>query len=407
MHPNKKKVLVAASMALGLALAGCANTEGGGEDTGADRVDLPVIESIDTPADAILPAGDGNATCPDTTTLTYIGAQTGPNAQLGINIYNGVQQAIDEHNAANPNCQVQFVKRDTEGSPDRAPGPVTQTVNDTNVVGVIGLPFSGESRATGQIFNQAGLVHITPAATGPNLSQNGWKTFFRGLGNDSVQGPAAATMITEMLQAQTVYVVQDDTEYGIGLAATTTEALGDAVVGSDRITTGQRDFAATVSQIVSAAPDAVFISGYFAEGAPLVQQLVQRGYEGQIVAPDGIKDNEFVRQAGDSSEGVYFTCPCIPGELIPTFAEGYKQVSGGADPGTYSIEGYDAATVLLSGIDAGNQDRASLLEWVRTYDKPGLSKHYKWDETGELQAPDVFGYKVQDGAILPVGKIEQ
>lgn len=411
MH-TRKKALAATAVAFGLALTGCANSSDSTSSSGdsassSDKVDLPAIDTIETPADAVLPAGDGNGTCDPTTTIGYVGAMTGPNAQLGINIYNGIQLAIDQHNEANPNCQVQFTKLDTEGTPDKAPGPVTQMVSNPNVIGVVGLPFSGESKATGQIFDQAGLVHVTPSATNPSLTENGWTTFFRGLGNDAVQGPAAATLITNMLDSKTVYVVQDDSDYGIGLGTQTSDALGDALAGSDKITTGQKDFGATVSKIMSANPDAVFFSGYYAEAAPFVQQLVQKGYTGQIVAPDGVKDNEFVKQAGDTANGVYFTCPCIPGELIDSFSEAYKGVSGGSDPGTYSIEGYDAATVLLSGLDAGNTTRPALLEWVRTYDKDGLSKHYKWDDKGELEAPDVYAYKVQDGAIVPVGMIKE
>lgn len=403
------KVLAASFLAVGLATAGCANSSGGGTaesgSASGSKVDLPAIDQVETPADAVLPKGNGNATCAPTTTIGYVGAMTGPNAQLGINIYNGVQQAIDEHNEANANCQVQFKKLDTEGTPDKATGPVTQIVSDPNVVGVVGLPFSGESKATGNIFEQAGLVHITPAATNPGLTTNGWKTFFRGLGNDAVQGPAAATLMTGKLKAEKVYLVQDDSDYGIGLGTATSEALGDKLAGTDKITTGQKDFGATVQKIISAEPDAVFFSGYYAEGAPFVQQLVTGGYEGAIVTPDGVKDDQFLKQAGDSANGVYFTCPCIPGELIPTFAEGYKKVAN-AEPGTYSIEGYDAATVLLGGIDAGKVSRPDLLEWVKTYDKAGLSKPFKWDDKGELQAPDVYGYKAEGGKILPVGKIE-
>ena len=150
--------------------------------------------------------------------------------------------------------------------------------------------------------------------------------------------------------------------------------------------------------------DAVFYSGYYAEGAPFDQQLVNKGYKGTFIGPDGLQDDQFIKQAGDASANAYFTCPCIPGELLPTFAKDYKALAG-IDPGTYSIEGYDAATVLLSGIDAGNQDRASLLEWVKTYDKDGLSKHYKWNDKGELQAPTVYGYKTENGKIVPIGAI--
>jgi len=133
---------------------------------------------------------------------------------------------------------------------------------------------------------------------------------------------------------------------------------------------------------------------------------VAKGFTGTFVGPDGLKDDQFIKQAGSASANAFFTCPCIPGELIPTFESAYKALAN-AEPGTYSIEGYDAATVLLAGIDAGNQDRAKLVNWVKTYDKDGLSKHYKWDDKGELQAPTVYGYKVENGKIVPIGAIGQ
>ncbi|MGN8129826.1 branched-chain amino acid ABC transporter substrate-binding protein [Paenarthrobacter sp. 22069] len=353
----------------------------------------------------MLPAGDGKATCPATTTLAYAGAQTGPNAQLGVNIFNGIQLAIDQHNKANPGCQVQFKKFDTEGDPNKATGPVTQLVSEPEILGVIGLPFSGESKATGNIFEQKGLVHITPSATNPTLTQNGWTTFFRGLGNDAVQGPAAAKFLTGKLGAKKVYLVQDDSDYGIGLGTSTSAGLGSVLAGTEKVTTGQKDFSAVISKIMNAKADAVFYAGYYPEGAPFDQQLVGKGFTGTFVAPDGVKDDQFIKQAGDASNNTYFTCPCLPGELIPDFASAYKDVSKGAAPGTYSIEGYDAATVLLSGIDAGKQSRPDLLAWVKSYDKDGLSKHYKWDDKGELQAPTVYGYKVENGKIVPIGPI--
>jgi len=405
----RKKVLVsfALAAAAGLVLAGCANqaSTGGATSTAASgRVNLPAQTSVTVPPNAVLPAGDGKATCPAGLDIAYIGAETGANAQLGINIYNGVQLAIDQHNKANPGCQVNFTKFDTEGDPNKATGPVTQAVNTASIIGVVGLPFSGESKATGNIFEQAGLVHITPSATNPNLTQNGWKTFFRGLGNDAVQGPAAASFMTGPLKAKTVYLVQDDSDYGIGLGTTTTAALGSALVGSDKVITGQKDFSATISKIMNAKPDAVYYSGYYAEGAPFDQQLVAKGFTGTFVAPDGVKDDQFIKLAGDASANAYFTCPCTPGELIPDFAKAYNAAFS-AQPGTYSIEGYDAATVMLSGIGKGNITRPDLLKWVAGYDADGLSKHYKWDATGELATPAVYGYRVLDGKIVLTGVI--
>jgi len=403
----RKKALtagVAAAAAL-LLLAGCANKAGSPDATsGGGGIDVPAVTSVDTPKDAVLPAGDGKGKCAATTTIAYIGAETGANAQLGINIFNGVQLAIDQHNKANPDCQVQFKKFDTEGTPDKATGPVTQAVGEADIVGVIGLPFSGESKATGNIFEQQGLVHLTPSATNPGLTKNGWTTFFRALGNDSQQGPAAAKFVTDTLKAKKVYLVQDDSDYGIGLGTATSDALGSALVGTDKVTTGQKDFSATISKILNKKPDAVYYAGYYAEGAPFDQQLVAKGYKGAFVGPDGVKDDQFIKLAGDASKNAYFTCPCIPGELLTDFAKEYQAASNAA-PGTYSIEGYDATTVLLAGIDAGKQTRADLKDWVKNYDKDGLSKHYKWDATGELQAPAVYGYKVDGGKIVYVGPI--
>ena len=406
----RKKVLtsLAAAATFSMLLSACANQAGPGttESSGSsNKVNIPALSKVDVPSGAVKPAGDGKATCPSTTTLAYAGAQTGPNAQLGVNIFNGIQLAIDQHNKANPGCQVQFKKFDTEGDPNKATGPVTQLVSEPDIVGVVGLPFSGESKATGNIFEQKGLVHITPSATNPTLTENGWTTFFRGLGNDAVQGPAAAKFLTGKLGAKKVYLVQDDSDYGIGLGTSTSAGLGSALAGTEKVTTGQKDFSAVISKIMNAKADAVFYAGYYAEGAPFDQQLVGKGFTGTFVAPDGVKDDQFIKQAGDASNNAYFTCPCIPGELISDFATAYKDISKGAEPGTYSIEGYDAATVLLSGIDAGKQSRADLLAWVKAYDKDGLSKHYKWDAKGELQAPTVYGYKVENGKIVPVGPI--
>lgn len=390
-----------------LLLAACANSSDGsdkGAGGSAALNDLPAVDSIDVPAGALDPAGDGKAKCDSSTTIGYVGAMTGPNAQLGINIYQGVQTAITEHNTANPDCQVKFKKFDTEGDPNKATGPTTQAVNEKEIVGIIGLPFSGESKATGRILEDAGLVHITPSATNPGLTTNGWTTFFRGMGNDNVQGPAAAELATK-IGAKTVYVVRDDSDYGIGLANSTEEALGNRVAGTDKITTGQKDFSATISKIINEKPDAVFYAGYYAEGAPLDQQLVGKGYKGPFIGPDGVKGDEFIKLSGDASSNAYFTCPCLPGELIPEFAKSYKTQSDGLAPGTYSIEGYDATAIMLNGLDTGNTTRAKLFDFVSNYSGQGFSKLFDWDETGELSETPVFGYKVQDGKVVSVGKI--
>ncbi|MDT8915022.1 branched-chain amino acid ABC transporter substrate-binding protein [Amycolatopsis sp. PS_44_ISF1] len=379
-----------------ISLSACAardNSGSGGGDSSAPQAAAPSAA-----ADAADPAGDGKAQCAPTS-IAYAGTINGANAALGQNILNGAKLAVDQHNAANKGCQVKLEQFDTEGTPDKAPGIVTQIVNTPSIIGVVGLPFSGESKAAGNIFNSAGLVSVTPSATNPSLSQNGWKTFFRGLGNDNVQGPAAAKFITGELKAGKVCVIQDDSDYGVGLATAITQALGSKVTCNDKVKTKQTDFSAVVNKVKSAAPDAVFYSGYYQEAAPFAQQLNDAGVTAKFVGPDGVKDDEFVKGAGDAAANAYFTCPCVPADQFTKFTDAYKAAAG-KDPGTYSPEAYDLATILLKGIDSGKKDRAGLLDFVKTYDGQGITKHFKWDDKGELASSTVWTYKVEGGKIV-------
>lgn len=368
----------------------------------------PVSSSSSSSAPAlhpVLPAGNGKAKCSGVS-IAYIGALTGAAAALGIAIRNAAKLAVKQHNDNNPNCQVTFKQFDTQGDPSVAPGVSTQAINEKDIIGVVGLPFSGESKAVGKSFNTAGLVTVSPSATDPALSTNGWKTFHRVLGNDASQGPAAADFITNDLGASTVCVIEDDSDYGKGLAAEVEKKLGDKVACTDDVKTGQKDFSATVTKVTSTAPDAVFYAGYYPEAGPFVQQLKQAGFTGKIVTPDGVKDPQFIKLAGQSAaQGVYFTCPCVPADASATFANQYKQAFG-TDPQTYSAESYDAATILLSGIDHGNTTRAKELNWVDNYNADGITKHIQFTNTGELAGtPAIWSYVVQGNDIVKYKQI--
>ncbi|HVV10562.1 branched-chain amino acid ABC transporter substrate-binding protein [Amycolatopsis sp.] len=354
-------------------------------------------------ANAANPAGDGKAVCSGVS-LAYAGTINGSSAALGQNILRGADLAVKQHNQANPGCQVTLKQFDTQGKPDQAPGIVTQVISEADIIGVVGLPFSGESKAAGNLFNQAGLVTISPSATNPGLANNGWKTFFRGMGNDAVQGPAAAKFLTDTLKASKVCVIEDDSEYGTGLAAQVTQALGAKATCSDKVKTGQTDFSAVVNKISTESPDAIFYAGYYPEAGPFAQQLNDKGVTAKFVGPDGVKDPEFVKGAGAGANNAYFTCPCVPEDNFKDFTAAFKQVEG-ADPGTYSPEGYDVTTIMLKGIDSGIKDRAGLLNYVKNYDGQGLTKHFKWDAKGELSDTPVWSYRVENGKIVNNGQI--
>nr|WP_067546069.1 branched-chain amino acid ABC transporter substrate-binding protein [Nocardia crassostreae] len=392
--------------AAALSLAGCSDksTDNGSGTTGGGGAALTIQPVVQVDQDgkevaagdssaAATAAGDGKATC-SPAAIAMAGPLTGPNANLGLNIVRGVKLAIDEFNKANAGCKITLKEFDTEGNPQKATQVIPTIINDPSIVGLIGPTFSGETKATGQVPSDAGLLALTPSATNPDLTKNGWKTFFRGLGNDAVQGPAVAKYLASGGKYKKICVVKDNTEYGTGLAANLTSTLGsiaDASCVAD-VKEGDKDFSAVVSKLNSAKPDAIYYAGYYAEAAPLVQQLRSGGVTAEFISADGTKDVEFVKQAGDASKDALLSCPCGPAP--DSFAKAYKE-SSGFEAGTYSVEGYDLTTIVLKAIASGKTSRADVVEFVRTYSGQGLARQYSWCSSGELAKALIWMYQVK------------
>ena len=414
MHRTARRASGGAALLLAatLVLTACGPQSQGGDDetststeTEGGSGELSIVPSVqididgaEVPAAAagnpVDPAGDGSAECAEGTSIAMAGALTGPNAALGLNILYGATVAVNAFNEANPGCQIEIKQFDTEGDPQKATQVAPQIVGDENVLGLLGPAFSGETAATGDVFSQAGLLSLTASATNPDLTSNGWTNFFRGLANDAVQGPSVAKYLVNTKQFGSVCVVSDNSDYGIGLAEQITTGLGDAANADceAQVKTGDKDFSAAIQIISGADADAVFYAGYYAEAAPFVQQLRDGGVEIPFVSADGTNDPQFVEQAGASSEGAILSCPCGPAP--DDFAAAYEDTNGQA-PGVYSVEGYDLATVMLTGIASGVTDRAGLIDYVANYSGEGLARTYEWDDTGELAAALIWIYEVQ------------
>ena len=377
--------VVAAGAASVLVLSACGSTDDGGDDDGGDGG-----------------SAGGSGACDQV--LAFFGPETGPAAGLGAPIINGAQLAVDEYNA-DAECDVELKKFDSQGSPDQAPSLATEAAGDETIVGIVGPAFSGESAAAGPIFAEAGLPTISPSATNPTLADNGWDTFHRALGNDATQGPAAAKYISETIGGKAVFVLDDASEYGAGLAGIVEEDLGDAVVETDTIQVGDTDFSATVTKVTASKADTVFFGGYYAEAALIVSQLRDGGFEGTFVVADGVKDPGFL-EAGEAAEGSVITCPCIPADdpAVAEFAAAYEAEFGEA-PGTYAAEAYDATNIFLDGIAEGIDNREDMLAFINEYDEPGVTKQLKFDETGEPADVHVYAYTVTGGEIVPEGEI--
>jgi branched-chain amino acid transport system substrate-binding protein len=377
-----KKVTVAAAVGLTavLALSACGTTGG---DTG----------------------GGGST---DTVKIAYQGPLTGDNAAYGSYATAGIEVALADYAEKFPDGPtVEVVYADTQGDPAQAPTVATDLINDDALIGLTGPAFSGETNATGPAYAEAGLVTVSMSATNPDLSKNGWDTFHRVVANDAAQGPAAAALMENTLGYTKIYIVDDSSDYGVGLGGEITGALDAAnIVGSDKVQVGDTDFSATVTKVKDSGAEALYYAGYAPEAALFLKQLRDGGYTGDFLSGDGTVDAAFLT-AGEFTEGSILTFPGIL-DAGDDFTAKWDALSGDkGEIGAYTLEAYDAAWVLLSGIGEGNTTRADLLEWVNGYDAEGLTKHIKFNDEGEIDgASGVYYYTVEGGKTVYEGPAE-
>ncbi|HEY3008939.1 MAG TPA: branched-chain amino acid ABC transporter substrate-binding protein [Micromonosporaceae bacterium] len=319
--------------------------------------------------------------------IAYFGALTGSAANLGVNIEQGAELAVKQYNDKNgANC-ITIQKFDSQGDPAVAPGVARQLVTDKKIIGIVGPPFSGESEAADPIFEEAMIPTITPSATRPSLSTHGWKVFHRAVANDDSQGPAAAKYIKDVLKPTKVFVADDQSAYGAGLADVVKQQLGALVVGTDK--TGadgkQTDFSATVQKVVSSGATVFFYGGYYQNAGLIRKQLTAAGWKGTQLGGDGVKDPGFAKAAGNAAAtGSIVTCPCSPASKAGgSFVTDYK-AAWNQDAGTYSDVAFDAMNIFLKGIDGGNTTPQKMNDYLKGVQYQGVANTYKFTDTGEL-----------------------
>jgi branched-chain amino acid transport system substrate-binding protein len=376
-----------------LVAAACGGDDAGDTDTG------------DTTDDTATEPTDGEAAL-ESVKIAYQGPLTGDNAALGINMLCGIQLAMQELNDAGETATIELVQLDSQGSPDQAPALANQAAGDEEVIAVIGPAFSGESAAAGPIYEQAGLPMISPSATNPDLSQNGWTNWFRTVATDATQGPVAAKYIAENLGAEQVAVIDDSSEYGKGLADIVESSLEDAgaeVVFRQGVEAGQQDYSAIVGQVAQSGADAVFYGGYFSDAGLIRKQLVDNG-AGDItfVSDDGAFDGAFIEVAGEqAAEGASVTFPgADPLSAPPEFLDAYAEVCDGAEPGAFSIEAYQNTLIVGEALKAGVTDREGLRSFLDEFSGEVFGKQIEFTDEGDIAAQTFFIYTVEDGAFV-------
>lgn len=344
--------------------------------------------------------------------IGFQGPLSGDSQQLGINGVDGVKTAIDEANKKGDlPFKLTLVQSDDQGSPDQGPTAAQKLIDDKSVVAVVGPMFSGATKASEPRFGQASLLSVSPSATNPTLTSLGFKTFFRVIAPDTVQGKGAADYLAKGLKAKKVFSLDDNSDYGTGLSkAVEAELKTDGVAVTHDGINPTKDYTSEATKIISAKPDALYYSGYYPDFALLVKALKAKGFKGAIASGDGSKDPAFVKQAGTASaEGVYLTCPCGDPSADPAeaaFVASYKASNPGQTAGTYSAEAYDATNAIISVLKTlgTKADRKSVADAFKTVDFKGVTKQVKFLPNGEVEGSTVYVAQVKNGVITQLGK---
>ncbi len=343
---------------------------------------------------------------------------TGDVAALGLGIRNGAQLAIEEvaPELEELGISLSMLAVDDAADPRTGVNAANQMVSDSAVVGIVGHLNSGVSIPASEVYNQAGVVQVSPASTNPALTLQGFENVFRVCTIDTVQGSFAAEYAYDELGLMSVAVIDDSTAYGEGLAAefaAAFEAKGGEVVSTDKIQVKDVDFTALVTKINGASPDFIYFGGMYTEGALISKQAKEAGFEGPLMGGDGLYTQQFVDIAGAANaEGDFATSIGLPLSEQPKgqeFQAMFEERFPGETIEAYDTYGYDAAMVIIEAIKAVAADlgvdelttvagKQAIIEAVAATDFEGVTGAVAFDENGDTTNKAVTPYVVRDGA---------
>jgi branched-chain amino acid transport system substrate-binding protein len=334
---------------------------------------------------------------------------TGPIAHLGKDNENGAKMAVDDVNAKKIMIDGKILKLELVPEDDQADPKqgtiVAQKLVDAKVAAVIGHLNSGTTIPASKIYSDAGIPQISPSATNPKYTEQGFKTAFRVVANDIQQGGAVGNYIAKDMKAKSVAIIDDRTAYGQGVAdevEKAAKAAGAQIVAREFTNDKATDFKAILTKIKGKKPDAIFYGGMDATGGPMAKQAKDLGIKSKFVMADGGCSPEFIKLAGDAAEG--FICS-IPGAPVDKLAKGeefkkrYKEKFG-TDVQIYSPNAYDAVMVIVEAMKKANSaDPAKFLPEISKVSYDGVTGKITFDEKGDLNSGAITMYEAKDGKL--------
>jgi len=342
--------------------------------------------------------------------IGHVAPLSGGIAHLGKDNENGAKLAAKEINAAggiklgDQVFEIVIVGEDDKADPKE--GTLAgQKIVDSGAVAVVGHLNSGTSIPASKIYSDANMTQISPSATNPKLTEQGFKTTFRVVANDNQQGGVLANYAHDALKAKTIAIVDDRTAYGQGLADVVEKVAkekGIKVVAREFATDKTTDFNAILTKIRGTKPDVIMYGGMDATAGPMAKQIKQLGIKSVLLAGDGVCSPEFIKLAGDAA-GV-LTCS-MAGEAVEKLAKGeefkakYKSKFN-QDVQIYSPYSYDAVFVIAEAIKrAGGPDKPKVAEEVAKTNMTGVTGQIAFDEKGDIKNGAISMFKVKEGKL--------
>ncbi len=342
--------------------------------------------------------------------IGHVAPLTGGIAHLGKDNENGARMAVDEINAAGglevggKKYKLELLAEDDKADPKEGT-LAAQKLVDAGVVAVVGHLNSGTSIPASKIYADANVVQVSPSATNPKLTEQGFKTTFRVVANDNQQGSVLANYAATEMKAKTIAIVDDRTAYGQGLADVVEKVAkekGLKVVAREFATDKTTDFNAILTKIRAAKPDVVMYGGMDATAGPMAKQMKQLGIKSKLLAGDGVCSPEFIKLAGDAAD--ILTCS-MAGEAVEKLAKGEEfkakyKAKFNQDVQIYSPYSYDAVYVIADAIKrAGKVDKAAIVAAMPATNYTGVTGQIAFDEKGDIKNGAISMFTVKDGKL--------
>ncbi len=336
---------------------------------------------------------------------------TGPQSHLGKDNENGARLAIEEANRQNlmlggHPAYFELESEDDAADP-RTATVVAQRLADDGINGVVGHLNSGTTIPASRVYADEGIPQVSPSATNPKYTHQGFETAFRVMANDEQQGHALGYFTEATLRAHRVAIIDDATAYGQGLAdefARVVRQLGGQVVSREHTDDHSTDFLAILTRIKAESPDLLFFGGMDAQGGPLLKQMRGLRVPALFLTGDGGCSREFYRLAGIAAEDSYCSLPGVPLDRMSAGREFRRRFNARfGEIEDYAPYSYDAVNVMIAAMRQADSPLPSrYLPVLKHIHYTGVTSVISFDERGDLANAQVTLYRWHKGERVPV-----